>query len=126
MPNTVIIPDSKQLTLIAWPYRKDNRNVKSAPWKMGKMTPAGGVYSNIKDLSNLLLAQMKAYQAKVVDTFGVRYGHGGELDGYASDYVFMPHQGLGIILLTSSGGRWFGELGKEIRVYIIKNRKSYQ
>ncbi|MBX2923868.1 MAG: beta-lactamase family protein [Chitinophagaceae bacterium] len=150
MKNTSVVLDSKQLQLIAWPYRKDNRNIKSLPWNMGKLTPAGGVYSNIKDISTLLIAQMRAYRefnksvnensplilteksetagahygfglAKFVDTLGVRYGHGGNLDGYASEYVFMPKEGLGIIMLTSSGGEWFDELGKEIRAYLIMN-----
>ncbi|MFT3948186.1 MAG: serine hydrolase domain-containing protein [Agriterribacter sp.] len=150
MPNTSVVLDGEQQKLIAWPYRKDNRNKKSVPWNMGKLTPAAGVYSNIKDISNLLIAQMRAYRefnksveennplilteksetagahygfglVKFVDTLGVCYGHGGNLDGYASDYVFMPKEGLGIIMLTSSGGEWFNALGKEIRAYLIMN-----
>lgn len=153
MSNTTVILDSEQLKLMAWPYREDNRNIRSAPWKMGKMAPAGGVYSNIKDISNLMLAQMKAYQefdksvnennpliltekseaaeahygfglAKFVDSSGICYGHGGNLESYASDYVFMPKERLGIIMLTSNGGTWFDELGKEIRAYLIKNRNN--
>jgi len=152
MPNTVVFPNQKQSQWIAQPYRKDNRNIKSAPWKMGKMTPAGGIYSNIHDISNLVLAQIRAYQkfnengnksdpliltensdtdkahygfglSKVIDESGIRYGHGGDLDGYASGYVFNPKENLGLIMLTSSGGRWFGNLEKEIRIYLMENNK---
>lgn len=152
MPNTVDYPSIEQSKLIAIPYRKDHRNVESKPWTMGKMTPAGGIYSNIKDLSNLMLAQVRAYQklyekgdkidplilteensdtnegqygfglGKSVDDTGVRYGHGGDLDGYASGYVFLPKKDLGLIMLTSSGGQWFGQLEKQIRIELITNK----
>jgi CubicO group peptidase (beta-lactamase class C family) len=148
MPNTVVYPNKKQSQQIALPYRKDDRIVPSKPWTMGKMTPAGGIYSNVKDISNLMLAQMKAYQkfhrtreksdpliltenpdgnegeygfglGKNVDEYGVRYGHGGDLDGYGSEYVFSPEYNLGIILLTSSGGGWIGNLNGTIRKEMI-------
>lgn len=153
MPNTVVYPDIEQSKLIALPYRKDNRAIKSKPWTMGKMTPAGGIYSNVKDASNLMLAQMKVYRevreksnissplilteesdtdhghygfglAKVVDEYGIHYGHGGDLDGYASGYVFIPKGDLGLIMLTSSGGKWFGQLEKEIRVYLTERNNK--
>lgn len=147
MPNTVIYPDKKQMLKVAMPYRKDNRNLQSLPWNMGKMTPAGGIYSNIKDLSMLMIAQMTAYRkykskgqqdslliltqntseghygfglAKVIDEYGTHYGHGGDLDGYGSGYVFVPDRDLGLIMLTSSGGRWFAQLEKQIRIELSK------
>lgn len=153
MPNTGVYPDSTQVKSVASPYRKDNRNTKSVPWKMGKVTPAGGVYSSIQDLSNLMLAQMYVYQqlsendkkvnplflneipdtagghygfglSKVVDEDGIRYGHGGDLDGYASTYVFMPKEDVGLIMLTSSGGKWFSALQQEIRIYLTQHRRN--
>jgi CubicO group peptidase (beta-lactamase class C family) len=149
MPNTVIYLTPEQYKQIAWPYRKDNRNLKSKPWTMGKMTPAGGIYSNVKDISMLMIAQMQAYQhygeskqkgdpliltgdkqeghygfglAKVVDSLGVHYGHGGDLDGYASGYVFAPDADWGLILLCSSGGRWFARLEKQLMARLINSR----
>lgn len=150
LPYTVIYPDQNQLKLVAEPYRKDDRNIKSEPWKMGKMTPAGGIYSNIFDLSKLMIAQIEAYRdfhkigktddpllltendgieeshygfglSKTIDETGTRIGHGGDMDGYASGYVFMPDNNLGLIMLTSSGGKWFGQLEKEIRVFLTVN-----
>lgn len=148
MNNTVVNPTKDQLARIAIPYRKDDRNIKSAPWKMGKLTPAGGIYANVVDISHLMLAQLKAYQAftktgdgsnpliltehagtetsyygfglgKKVDENGTRYGHGGDLDGFASDYVFSPDYEMGVIILTSSGGPWIGQLSIEIRKAMI-------
>lgn len=145
LENTFIHPNWEQLSSIVTPYRKDDRDIKSAPWRMGKIAPAGGVYSNIHDLSKLMIQQIHAYRefsrtgkadnpliltdqyeeegshygfglAKNVDEVtGIRYGHGGDLDGYASSYVFSPEKGKGFILLTSSGGSWIGDLEKEIR-----------
>jgi hypothetical protein len=43
------------------------------------------------------------------------------LDGFASGYVFMPEKKLGLILLTSSGGRWFGKLEKDLLNRIAEN-----
>lgn len=148
MPNTIVYPNKEQSRYIALPYRKDDSNVPSEPWKMGKMTPAGGIYSNVKDVSNLMMAQMEAYRefhktgekkdaliltdspdrdkeeygfglSKRADENGIRYGHGGDLDGYASGYVFSPEHNVGLILLTSSGGRWFGNLEGHIRNTLI-------
>ncbi len=145
MDNTFIGPNKKQLSLIVTPYRKDNRAVKSAPWNMGKMIPAGGIYSNVKDISKLMIAQIHAYRefneniekdnmliltesdgiegahygfglAKNIDSTGrTRYGHGGDLDGYASEYTFSSEENKGLIMFTSSGGSWFGQLAKELK-----------
>ncbi len=150
MPNTGVYLNAEQQNRIAWPYRKDNRMIKSTPWTMGKMTPAGGIYSNVRDVSNQMIAQISAYRhfsdnkqrahpliltddkkeahfgyglAKVVDSIGVRYGHGGDLDGYASGYVFAPEENFGIILLTSSGGRWLARLEKQMLIEMMKSRR---
>lgn len=150
MLNTTISPTARQSKRIAWPYRKDNREVRSKPWAMGKMAPAGGIYSNVIDISRLMIKQMNAYQkfqeskrgdspliltkdiaeghygfgfVKTVDSIGIRYGHGGDLDGYASGYVFLPQKAVGLILLTSSGGRWLARLEKQI-VNELANAKN--
>ena len=153
MPNTCVFPNAEQKKLIATPYRKDDKTVKSAPWAMGKMTPAGGIYSNVLDISNLMIAQLKAYQkfyetgdknnpliltenaetndehygfglAKRIDENGIRYGHGGDLDGFASGYVFSAEHGTGVVLLTSSGGKWFSSLDGEIRKILFDKVRS--
>lgn len=151
MRNTTISPTTRQSKRIAWPYRKDNRVIKSRPWTMGKMTPAGGIFSNVIDISRLMINQMKAYQefqeskrvdslliltkdiaeghygfglVKTVDSIGIRYGHGGDLDGYASGYVFLPQKAVGLILLTSSGGRWLGRLEKQLVTELANEKKG--
>lgn len=154
MDNTFVYPNDEQLPLIITPYRKDDRTIRSEPWRMGKMVPAGGIYSNVIDLSKLMVAQIKAYRefnengerdnpliltesdglkgshygfglGKTVDKIsGSHYGHGGDLDGYASGYVFSPEHNVGLILLTSSGGSWFGQLEKEIRVEVFKDKEK--
>ena len=51
---------------------------------------------------------------KWVTPNGVNYGIPGDNDGFAIYYEINPDDGHGHVLMTSSGGRWFGELGKEI------------
>lgn len=143
MKNTFIYPNLRPHPPIATPYRKDDRNVKSQPWNMGKLAPAGGVYSNVTDISKLMVAQIETYKAfygnrrkdhpllltendgiegshygfglgKTVKEHGIHYGHGGDLDGFASGYVFSPEKNTGLILLTTSGGEWFGQLEKAL------------
>lgn len=150
MQSTSVELNNQQREALAIPYRKDNRILRTSPWKMGKMTPAGGVYSSVADISKLMLAQMEAYNnyseqgtlhspliltdedtkageghygfglGKSVDEDGIRYGHGGDLDGYASSYVFSPKLKKGIIILTSSGGKWIGNLERTIRKELFK------
>ncbi len=48
------------------------------------------------------------------DDYGTRYFHGGDADGFASGYALSPQENVGLVLLTSSGGRWFGRLETEI------------
>ncbi|MEO1513915.1 MAG: serine hydrolase domain-containing protein [Bacteroidota bacterium] len=149
MSHTSLSLHSQQKSMLATPYRKDDRNTETQPWTMGKLAPAGGVYSNIADLSKLMIQQIKVYQdysqrgdmssplfltmddkekeghyglglGKSVDADGVRYGHGGDLDGYASGYVFSPQKDRGLILLTSSGGKWFGKMEKTIQTKLFQ------
>jgi CubicO group peptidase (beta-lactamase class C family) len=144
LKNTFVEPGEKQKPLIATPYRKDDRDRETSPFTMGKLTPAGGVYSNVDDLSKFMIAQMRAYRLydqkgdkgnpliltesdgiegshygyglnKTIDKNTTRYGHGGDMDGFASGYVYYPEYNKGLILLTSSGGRWFGQLEGQIR-----------
>ena len=148
MTNTTVVLTDKQKELLATPYRKENRNEETSAFTMGTLTAAGGVYSTIHDQIQLMRLQMKTYSKKsdpsnplmlhknpfekengysfglgkkVFDT-GIQYGHGGDLDGFGSAYVFSPEYQSGVIILTSSGGKWIGELEKEI-FYKLTNRK---
>ncbi|MEL6124618.1 MAG: serine hydrolase domain-containing protein, partial [Bacteroidota bacterium] len=132
------------------PYRKEDRFAATKPFVMGELKAAGGVFSSVHDLTNLMMRQIESYadlSASQIETSpfiltemtgvegndygyglgkkvfgtGVQYGHGGDLDGYASGYVFSPQYKSGVILLTSSGGSWVGELEKEI-LYKLTNR----
>ncbi len=47
---------------------------------------------------------------KPIDTTMVHIGHGGDVDGFASAYIFFPKQQVGIVMLTASGGEWFNHL----------------
>jgi CubicO group peptidase (beta-lactamase class C family) len=48
----------------AVPYRKDKRDVKTEPWKTGRLTPASGIYSNVRDLVTLMAEQLHVYRNK--------------------------------------------------------------
>ncbi len=141
MPNTTTILSQEQTEQLVTPYRKEDRNGETSAFIMGKLAAAGGVYSTVEDLSKLMLNHINVYNVnspetsnplvlhrepskrengygfglgkKVFDT-GIQYGHGGDLDGYASAYLFSPQYQSGVILLTSSGGRWVGELEKQL------------
>lgn len=136
--NTKVSLNKEQQRRMATPYRKDDRVIATQPWEMGKITPAGGLFSNTENLSRLMLAQLSAYQntksnsdlflTKITNEFygentfygyglvkrvlpkNTDYSHGGDLDGFASNYRFSPEANVGLILLTSSGGKWIGEL----------------
>jgi len=36
--------------------------------------------------------------------------------------VVYPNKDLGLIMLTSGGGKWFGQLEKQIRVELLTNK----
>lgn len=145
LEDTVVFLDEAQGRRMAIPYRKDNRFVETHAWEMGKLAPAGGVFSNIDDLARLMEQQMCAYRnhsapeensllvltdrtdafygertfygfgmVKKVSEAGTSYFHGGDLDGFASEYRFMPEKNTGVVLLTTSGGKWFQDLGLEV------------
>jgi CubicO group peptidase (beta-lactamase class C family) len=40
--------------------------------------------------------------------------HGGDLDGYGCEYLFSTEMGVGVVMLTSSGGRKFHKLAMNI------------
>jgi len=145
LASVVIEPGPAQESLIPVPYRKDDRSIASARWKMGKLVPGGGAYSSVVDLSRLQAQQIKAYRRyidgskpsplvltettvpyrsegmsygfgliEMAGPDGATYGHGGDLDGFGCEYFFSPERNVGLVLLTSSGGRWLGELAMEI------------
>jgi len=152
MENTFTIANEKQQASIVTPYRKDKRNVKTQAWEMGKLTPGGGIYSNVTDMITLMKLQVEAYQQYrmhekpnrliltesvfPLNDEGMNYGfglfqyagketstyvHGGDLDGFGTIYIFLPEEGIGVITMTSSGGKWLQKLTNEI---FVKMRKE--
>jgi CubicO group peptidase (beta-lactamase class C family) len=134
LSNTFIRPNEEQLKSTPTPYKPNNRTKETKAWKMGKLSPAGGVYSNAADLIKFMSYQMQAYHQFVnkdlrdpliltnkTDPVGLHYGfglyknvkedrtfyfHGGDLDGFSSVYIFSPKFNIGMVILTSSGGSW--------------------
>ncbi len=132
LANTTTLPSETQKGLIATPYRKENRRYETKPFEMGKMVSGGGMYSTLTDLSKLMIKQIESYKkesnnrdsdplflTKHTKSFNKNlsygyglftssegmYGHGGDLDGFGSGYTFYPKENLGVVILTSSGGR---------------------
>lgn len=56
---------------------------------------------------------------KSIDTTMVHIGHTGDVDGFASAYIFFPNQEVGIVMLTSSGGGWFPQLEWDIQKLLL-------
>lgn len=50
----------------------------------------------------------------------VQLEHGGDADGFACIYGFFPKYSLGVVILTSSGGKWFSDMGRNINSLLIK------
>lgn len=46
-------------------------------------------------------------------------GHGGDFDGFASCYFFFPKADVGLVMLTSSGGRWFLDMEQRIHDVMV-------
>ncbi len=145
--NTTATLSETQKVLLVTPYFKSDRHKATFPATMGKLSAAGGIYSTISDLMILMNLQMGAYKnlalqnplvlhknlsilendygfglGKKVFAQGTQYGHGGDLDGYASAYVFSPEFESGVVILTSSGGKWVGELEKELFFKLTKRK----
>ncbi len=59
---TTSILNEESHSKLATPYHVGDRKKETKPWEMGKSIPGGGILSNIKDLSRLMSAQIKAYQ----------------------------------------------------------------
>lgn len=62
-------------------------------------------------------AEMEFYGFGIIEANTKRgkiLGHMGDMDGYASYYLFFPQHKIGVVLLTSSGGSWLSELGNSI------------
>lgn len=144
LKNTVVHLKSQQQKILVTPYKKQEGDVVTKPSRMGMATPASAIYSNASDLTKILLDQIKAYRlyqeketrsaliltntvsemddglkygfGLIKETKGenIKYGHGGDADGFACEYFFNPTENKGVVILTSSGGSWVGELANEI------------
>jgi len=145
LKNTSTLRPSQNLVQ---PYRKDNREVETQAWNLGKCVAGGGIYMSIDDISKLLKQQMSVYQNqetssplyvtkdKRPDTgiaygFGLfdfdngDFGHDGDLDGFASNYWLRPEAKMGFTFLTSSGGNWTHPLHIDINNLLTGRSLTY-
>ncbi|MBW1809664.1 MAG: beta-lactamase family protein [Deltaproteobacteria bacterium] len=60
MKDTAVSLDKAKTTRLATPYSKSNTNKKTADWKLGAFSPAGGIASTIEDMALFIALQLKA------------------------------------------------------------------
>ncbi len=141
MSATTTLQTQEVMVKAATPYMVGgDRTRETSAWEMGLGVAGGGVLSNIKDLSKLMIAEMQAFakykahgaesplvltahtqelneymdygfgffdSRNTFDSTVVQMGHGGDLDGFASQFEYYPNHDMGLIMLTASGfGGW--------------------
>ena len=125
------------------PYYKEDRQRETQHFVMGKLTPPSGIFSTSEDLCKLLKQQLQVYTADqrqhalyltedALPKNGPAYGyglfdygngglgHGGDLDGYATNYWLYPEHSLGYAFLTSSGGAWVHSFALAVEAVLLK------
>ena len=139
---TTLVPEKAQRVT---PYYKEDKYRETRYFVMGKLTPPSAIFSTTEDLLKLVQAQVKVYQAQDRDQmlyltqdtrsetnfaygFGLftnnkgRYGHGGDIDGYASNYWLYPEKDLAYVFLTSSGGGWVNPFFQQIEAVLVDKK----
>ncbi|QCK15681.1 serine hydrolase domain-containing protein [Mangrovivirga cuniculi] len=92
-------------------------------------------YEKTGSASNFIITEFKAPRKSEIESYGFGlievntergniYGHQGDMDGFASSYLFFPKYKVGVILLTSSGGDWLGKLSSEILKKLVEEAKQ--
>ena len=123
---------------LAVAYRKDDPNQKTSAWDMGSMSAAGNMFSSVNDMGLFMIEMLKNSEVNKVqqtgylrinDTWSYGLGcfpiasktrntkmihHGGDLDSFASYLILYPEFNSGLIVLTNSGVRGFGDMAEEI------------
>jgi CubicO group peptidase (beta-lactamase class C family) len=131
--STSFAPTAEMRSSLAVPYRDDDPQIATEPWRMGSLAGAGGLYASLEDLLRFAAAEVSApavlrpayARARrvhwrfesgnlggyglgrfVVDSrsIGARLvWHGGDIDGYAATLMAAPREGVAIVVLTNSG-----------------------
>ncbi|MEM6379402.1 MAG: serine hydrolase domain-containing protein [Bacteroidota bacterium] len=138
---STLVPESSQRVT---PYYKEDKFKETRYFVMGKLTPPSAIFSNTKDLLKLIQNQMQVYQTMDKNNnlyltqdarpeqgpaygYGLfsygngSYGHGGDIDGYASNYWLFPEKDLAYVFLTSSGGSWVGPFFQAVEAALLTN-----
>lgn len=131
---------------MATAYRDDNSGLATKPWDMGSLAGAGNAFSNINDLLKFLIFQMNEkneplklqHHSFFNMSTGLGYGlgcftgfsqskntriiyHGGDIDGYASDFTFLPDKKFGVVILTNCGkGPEFSAISNSVFNFVYK------
>lgn len=144
MKSSSLILNDKIRANLATAYRKDDPSVRTQPWEMGALSAAGNMFSTASDMSLFMIEMLKDTEVnriqqtaylKVNDTWSYGLGcfpiasksrntrlihHGGDLDGFASYLILYPEFKGGLIVMTNSGVRGFGELAERINDIAFK------
>ncbi|WP_305764582.1 serine hydrolase [Colwellia marinimaniae] len=72
-------------------------------------TSAYGVIDRINNqaINSKTLFQIGSHSKAITSMIALELFHGGDLDGFGSEYRFSPEHGVGVVMLTSSGGKKF-------------------
>ncbi len=144
--------NTDQKAALTTPYHPEI-GVKTSASKFGLHTSASGVFSNTLDLSKLIVQMLKTTSSKsnplsvnipMVGKGELGYGcgafikkipqgkdsilhisHGGDFDGYVSHAGFIPDTKRGLVILSSKGGPWFGEMEGHILKMLTDNSFNF-
>ena len=116
-------------------------NIKSLSALMIQQIEAYQAEDSIKNISPLVLNKEKInswsersfygygifeHHFELKDFPGIKQTileHSGDADGFACHYGFFPNHGFGLVVLSSSGGKWFSNMTRNMNALLIREHQ---